>query len=260
VLAGSYYERTGDREFLQQLWPHIEFALQWINKFGDMDGDGFVEYAQHSSKGLVQQGWKDSNDSVFHADGMLAEAPIALCEVQGYVYAAKLAAARLSEMLGDKEKCSALESEAEKLRVNFEEAFWCDDLSTYALALDGHKKPCRVRTSKASRVATGQLCLLAVAITPAGLMELVRSYCPINGGPPTKHGGRAPALIVSRPAQRSLHVTACMLAKSPKRPSPPEAPTASFPPPPLRLLPGGANPVPGRDFHPQSTSLFTAHA
>jgi len=69
--------------------------------------------------------------------------------VQGYVYAAKLAAARLSEMLGDKEKCNALESEAEKLRVNFEEAFWCDDLSTYALALDVHKKPCRVRTSNA---------------------------------------------------------------------------------------------------------------
>ncbi len=112
-------------------------------------------------------------------------------------------------------------------------------------------------TAGASRVATGQLCLLAVAITPAGLMELVRSYCPINGGPPTKHGGRAPALIVSRPAQRSLHVTACMLAKSPKRPSTPEAPTASFPPPPLRLLPGGANPVPGRDFHPQSTSAFS---
>ena len=112
-------------------------------------------------------------------------------------------------------------------------------------------------TAGASRVATGQLCLLAVAITPAGLMELVRSYCPINGGPPTLHGGRAPALIVSRPAQRSLHVTACMLAKSPKRPSTPEAPTASFPPPPLRLLPGGANPVPGRDFHPQSTSAFS---
>ena len=149
VLAGSYYERTGDREFLQQLWPHIELALQWINKFGDMDGDGFVEYAQRSSKGLVQQGWKDSNDSVFHADGTLAEAPIALCEVQGYVYAAKLAAARLSEMLGDKEKCSALESEAETLRVNFEEAFWCDDLSTYALALDRRKKQCRVRTSNA---------------------------------------------------------------------------------------------------------------
>jgi len=149
VLAGSYYERTGDRGCLRRLWPHIELALQWIDKFGDMDGDGFVEYAQRSNKGLVQQGWKDSNDSVFHADGTLAEAPIALCEVQGYVYAAKLAAARLSCTLGDKERCTTLEAQAETLSTRFEEAFWCHDLSTYALALDGNKKPCRVRTSNA---------------------------------------------------------------------------------------------------------------
>ena len=147
VLAGSYYERTGDLECVRRLWPHIELALQWIDKFGDLDGDGFVEYAQRSSKGLVQQGWKDSNDSVFHANGRLAEAPIALCEVQGYVYAAKLAAARLSCAMGEKERCAALESQAETLRRRFEEAFWCEDLSTYALALDGNKKPCRVRTS-----------------------------------------------------------------------------------------------------------------
>src|SRR4029077_19653700 len=115
VLAGSYYERTGNLDFLRGLWPHIELALQWIDKYGDMDGDGFVEYAQRSKKGLVQQGWKDSNDSVFHADGSLAEAPIALCEVQGYVYAAKRAAARLSCALGDKERCTTLEAEAEKL-------------------------------------------------------------------------------------------------------------------------------------------------
>ena len=149
VLAGSYYERTGNLDFLRGLWPHIELALQWIDKYGDMDGDGFVEYAQRSKKGLVQQGWKDSNDSVFHADGSLAEAPIALCEVQGYVYAAKHAAARLSCALGDKERCTTLEAEAEKLSAAFDEAFWCDDLSTYALAIDGNKRPCRVRTSNA---------------------------------------------------------------------------------------------------------------
>ena len=149
VLAGSYYERTGNLDFLRGLWPHIELALQWIDKYGDMDGDGFVEYARRSKKGLVQQGWKDSNDSVFHADGSLAEAPIALCEVQGYVYAAKRAAARLSCALGDKEKCTTLEAEAEKLSAAFDEAFWCDDLSTYALAIDGNKRPCRVRTSNA---------------------------------------------------------------------------------------------------------------
>lgn len=149
MLAGAYYERTGDRDFLLHLWPHIELALRWIDEFGDMDGDGFVEYAKRSSGGLVQQGWKDSNDSVFHADGMLAEAPIALCEVQGYVYAARVAAARLSDILGYQEKCRTLEREAEKLRLHFEDAFWCDELSTYALALDGHKNPCRVRTSNA---------------------------------------------------------------------------------------------------------------
>ncbi len=149
LLAGEYYERTGDREFLQQLWPHIERALEWIDKFGDVDGDGFIEYAQRSSKGLVQQGWKDSNDSVFHDDGTLAKAPIALCEVQGYVYTAKRAASRLSDMLGNREKSRILESEAEQLRIRFEEAFWCEALSTYALALDGHKKQCRVKTSNA---------------------------------------------------------------------------------------------------------------
>lgn len=149
MLAGAYYDRTGDREFLKQLWPNVELALQWIDKFGDVDGDGFVEYSRHSSNGLVQQGWKDSNDSIFHSDGVLAEAPIALCEVQGYVYAAKLAAARLSCVLGNENSCTKLRIQAERLRAQFEDAFWCEDLSTYALALDGKKKPCRVRASNA---------------------------------------------------------------------------------------------------------------
>lgn len=149
VLTGACYERTGDLRWLQHFWPHVERALEWIDQCGDVDGDGFVEYIQRSSKGLVQQGWKDSNDSVFHADGSLAEPPIALCEVQGYVYAAKLAAARMCCALGNKERCITLEAEAEKLRARFDDAFWCDDLSTYALALDGRKEPCRVRTSNA---------------------------------------------------------------------------------------------------------------
>ena len=149
ILAGSYYERTGDLDCLREWWPHIELALQWIDKFGDMDGDGFIEYAQRSSNGLVQQGWKDSNDSVFHANGTLAEAPIALCEVQGYVYAAKRAAALMSCALGDKQRSAALGAAAEILSARFDEAFWCEDLSTYALALDRNKKPCRVRTSNA---------------------------------------------------------------------------------------------------------------
>lgn len=147
MLAGAYLDCTGDRELLKHLLPHVDLALEWIDRYGDVDGDGFVEYQRHGNKGLVQQGWKDSNDSVFHADGRIAEPPIALCEVQGYVYAAKLAGARIFSALGDEQRSQALETAAAELQQKFEEAFWCDDLSTYALALDGEKRPCRVRTS-----------------------------------------------------------------------------------------------------------------
>ena len=149
ILAGAYYDRTADIDYLRRIWPNVERALHWISDYGDLDGDGFVEYSRHSRTGLIQQGWKDSNDSIFHADGSIAQAPIALCEVQGYVYAAKLAAARLSRVLGDAGKASALENEAETLRTKFEDQFWCDDLCIYAIALDGRKRPCRVRTSNA---------------------------------------------------------------------------------------------------------------
>ena len=150
MLAGDYYQRTGDKALVQHLWPNIQAALRWMDDYGDVDGDGFVEYAPHGNKGLVQQGWKDSNDSVFHADGSLAQPPIALCEVQAYVYAAKLAASHLASELGEQETCIRLESQAATLRYKFEEAFWCEDLGIYALALDGYKKNiCRVRTSNA---------------------------------------------------------------------------------------------------------------
>ena len=149
MLAGAYYERTGDRALIEQIWPNIQAALDWIDNYGDVDGDGFVEYAAHGDRGLVQQGWKDSNDSVFHADGTLAEPPIALCEVQGYVYAAKLAASRLSAIRGDTRRSSELEKQAAALQENFEEAFWLKDLNLYAVALDGRKRPCRVRSSNA---------------------------------------------------------------------------------------------------------------
>jgi glycogen debranching enzyme len=147
MLAGQYYDYTGDRDFIADLWPHIDLALQWAKQYGDIDGDDFVEYARHGDKGLIQQGWKDSNDSVFHADGTIAQAPIALCEVQGYVYAAKLAGANLCRVLGRPAEATALEHEANELRQRFEEAFWCEELSCYALALDAEKKPCRVRAS-----------------------------------------------------------------------------------------------------------------
>lgn len=147
VLAGAYYQRTNDFAFIQSIWPNIEAALAWIDRYGDSDQDGFVEYCRRSEKGLVQQGWKDSNDSVFHADGCVADPPIALCEVQGYVYAAKRAAAQLATAMHQPERAAALESQARALKENFSESFWCPELGMYALALDGNKKPCRVRTS-----------------------------------------------------------------------------------------------------------------
>jgi glycogen debranching enzyme len=149
MLAGAYYERTGDRDFVATLWPHVEPALEWTETYGDPDGDGFVEYARRTPRGLAQQGWKDSQDSVFHASGEAAEGPIALCEVQGYVYAARRAAAEMADALGLVERALDLRHKAERLRGQFEEAFWSEDLSTYALALDGEKRPCRVRTSNA---------------------------------------------------------------------------------------------------------------
>jgi glycogen debranching enzyme len=147
MLAYAYYQRTADLDLIRSLWPNIEAALGWIDKFGDRDGDGFVEYARRTPKGLVQQGWKDSSDSVFHADGSIAEPPIALCEVQGYVYDAKCSAARLARLLGRQEQATQLEQQARTLQRRFEECFWSDEIGMYALALDGRKQPCLVRTS-----------------------------------------------------------------------------------------------------------------
>ncbi len=149
VLAGAYFERTGDLAFLRSIWPNIERGLRWIDTYGDPDDDGFVEYARHSPNGLVQQGWKDSSDSVFHADGTMAEAPIALCEVQGYVFAARRMAAQIALALGKPEYAGELWRKADALQQSFERAFWAEDLGTYVLALDGRKRPCRVRTSNA---------------------------------------------------------------------------------------------------------------
>ena len=148
-LAGAYLRRTGDVAAIRRLWPNIEAALAWIDAYGDRDGDGFVEYGRRTEQGLANQGWKDSHDSVFHADGSTAPGPIALCEVQAYVYGAWQAAAAMARALGHRARAAALEHKAELLRDEFAARFWCADIGTYALALDGRKRPCRVRTSNA---------------------------------------------------------------------------------------------------------------
>jgi glycogen debranching enzyme len=160
MLVAAYYERTADLEFVDRLWPNVLSAVTWIDDYGDLDRDGFLEYARKSRNGLVQQGWKDSHDSVFHADGSLAEPPIALCEVQAYVYAAWTGLARIADIRREHELCAHWKSRAEQLRERFDDAFWCDDLGTYAMALDGQKRPCRVRTSNAGH------CLMAGIARP----------------------------------------------------------------------------------------------
>jgi len=152
LLAGLYLERTGDTETVAALWSSIEAALRWIDGPGDPDGDGFVEYQRASEQGLANQGWKDSHDAIFHADGRLAEGEIALSEVQGYVYAAKRMAARCARRIGRNGESERLETEAATLAERFEAAFWCPAIETYALALDGDKRPCAVRTSNAGQV------------------------------------------------------------------------------------------------------------
>jgi glycogen debranching enzyme len=161
MLAAAYFERTADRALIDRIWPNILAALDWMRTSGDPDGDGFIEYSRRSQTGLVQQGWKDSYDSIFHADGRLAEPPIALSEVQGYAYAAWVGAAALARARGETDLADAWQRRADALRARFEEAFWCEDLGTYALALDGEKRPCRIRTSNAGH------CLFTGIVSPA---------------------------------------------------------------------------------------------
>ena len=177
MLAGAYLQRTGDVSLVKELWPNIKCALQWMDTYGDCDGSGFVQYEQRASKGLVQQGWKDSNDSVFHADGSMAEPPIALCEVQGYAYAAKRAGAQLARALQEPEFAQILDAAAEKLQGQFEEAFWCEELGSYALALDGHKKQCRVRASNAGHALFSRIASKQHAAAAAASLMSDHSFC-----------------------------------------------------------------------------------
>jgi glycogen debranching enzyme len=152
LLLGEYFVRTGDLDTVRELWPNAEAALRWVDTYGDRDGDGFVEYYRQTKEGLANQGWKDSHDSIFHADGTTAEGPIALCEVQAYVYGAKRHGALLAGALGHHAAAASLQAQAVSLRRQFEEKFWCEELSIYAIALDGAKQPCRIVSSNAGQV------------------------------------------------------------------------------------------------------------
>jgi glycogen debranching enzyme len=140
ILLEETYRWTGDLELVRSLWPNALAAIDWIDKYGDRDGDGFVEYERRTPAGLLNQGWKDSGDAVRHVDGTLAEAPIALVEVQGYVYDAKRRMASLADRLGELDMATRLNREADDLRLRFDEAFWMPDVRYYAIALDRDKR------------------------------------------------------------------------------------------------------------------------
>jgi len=140
LLLGTYYRWTDDLAFCRKLLPNVERALQWIDNYGDLDGDGFLEYKRSSPRGLENQGWKDSHDSVVHSDGKIAEGPIALAEVQAYTYLAKVRIADIYEALGRSDQAVVLRAEAGTLRARFNERFWVESEQYFAEALDGEKR------------------------------------------------------------------------------------------------------------------------
>jgi glycogen debranching enzyme len=157
VLLHESWRWLGDDALVRELMPNALRALEWIDRYGDLDGDGLVEYARTSTRGLVNQGWKDSGDGVPFPDGRLPEPPIALVEVQGYVYDAKVRMAALLSRFGDADTAKRLMAEAERLRQRVLDAFWLDELGTFALALDGEKRPIPTVTSNAGHLLWSRL-------------------------------------------------------------------------------------------------------
>ena len=152
MLAGAYAERTGDLAFIDTLWPALKKAMEWIGGAGDSNGDGLLDYRRGATSGLTNQGWKDSVDSVFHDDGRMAEGPIALVEVQGYVHAGMRAMAALAARRGEEALSRDWQSRAESLRRQVEDRYWMDEHGFYGIAIDGDGRLCRVCASNAGHL------------------------------------------------------------------------------------------------------------
>ena len=147
ILLSETYNWTADEQLVRDMLPHAYRALEWMERYGDLDGDGFVEYQRRSPRGLANQGWTDSWDAIMHRDGKVAKAPIALCEVQGYVYEAKYRMASLLRAFGDSDTADKLKREATEMAKRFEKAFWMPSRGFYALALDDEKRQVQVISS-----------------------------------------------------------------------------------------------------------------
>jgi glycogen debranching enzyme len=198
ALAGAYADRTGDLAFIRSLWPALTAALGWMDKFADSNGDGLIDYARGAKTGLANQGWKDSEDSIFHADGRFPDGPIALVEVQGYAFAAYRAMANLGERLG-RGAVVHWRTRAENIRQAVEERFWMEDEGYYGVAIDGEGKLCRPLTTNAGHLLfvglpsaeraerVGQRLLTAGFLTGWGLRTLAKDSVRYN--PMSYHNG-----------------------------------------------------------------------
>ena len=173
TALAAYAERTADLDLVQELWPAALAALDWIDH--SVDSRGYLTYERRTPRGLANQGWKDSHDSVSHADGRLADPPIALCEVQGYVYAARRGLAGLARRLGLSAEAERWEAQASALREAFARDFWLPAEDTYALALDGAGQPCEVVASNAGHcLFTG---IAEAARASSVVTRLLRNDC-----------------------------------------------------------------------------------
>jgi glycogen debranching enzyme len=152
VLAGAYAARTGDQAFIAELWPALERAAKWVSNVCDKNLHGLVDYRCESDRGLANQGWKDSHDSVFHADGRMPEGPIALVEVQAYACAAFDTMAEFAMQRGLAEDAARYAARAVALRERVEALYWMPELDFYGIALDGHGELCRVQASNAGHL------------------------------------------------------------------------------------------------------------
>jgi glycogen debranching enzyme len=157
ILLSETFRWTADRQLVDELWEPAMRALDWIDHYGDMDGDGYVEYRCNGPEDLINHGWKDSSPAVFYTDGTLAEQPIALVEIQGYVYAAKCGMAELCDMRGDVEGANRLRAEAEALRERFNRDYWVEERDFFAFALDGSKRQVTTVTSNPGHALWSQI-------------------------------------------------------------------------------------------------------